>query len=225
MDHTLYALATEEIPLVIEKASIFGGRIAQPSSRTNAATIIDRIDVDQSGLLYLKLREEIPLEKSRPVTIRLNYRNVSFCISSNDYSIEGQTLIGHLPKAAKAIAIRDTERYVFPLDAHISGYLQRVEKRGGSLETDIRLVDVSKSGLGIILPSYEQDSLLQNDHIWIRKLDETEFQKPIFGRVIYSFERKYKDTSELKCGLSLDKEIPEELFLQLQQKCRLVLKA
>lgn len=225
MDHTLYAVPSHEIPSIIEKASIFGGKIAQPSSTLNPSSLITRLDVDSSGVLLIRFHQEIDFEKNRPVNIRLNYRNVTFYLDSQDYSIQGQTLIGQLPREAKAIAIRDTERYVFPLDAKIAAHLHRVEKRGDQLSKSIRLVDVSSRGLGIIISDAEANSLIANDHIWLHSLNDLKLPQAIFGRVIYSFERKFKDTTEVKCGISLENPLPDDVFAELQQLCRLVLKA
>lgn len=225
MDHTLYALPSDEIQSVLEKASLFGGRIAQPSSVAKAHSIIAKIDVVEKGMLLIKLPDEVQIEKSRPVSIKLNYRNISFSLSSNDYSIEGRTIIGHLPKSAKALALRDTERYAFPLDLKVSGIIHRVEKRSSTFNGEIQLIDLSRNGLGILLINAEPQTLVANDHIWIKSLNGQSLSSPIFGRVVYSFERKFKNTIDLKCGISLDSSIPEELFQELQQMCRLVLKA
>lgn len=224
MDHTLIALATHEIPSVILKAAVFGGKMAQPSSTKNPSSLISRIDVDECGVMLIKLMNEVPIEKKRPISIRLNYRNLSFMLASDDYSVEGQTLIGQIPTEAKAIAIRDTERYVFPLDRKVSGLIHRVENRGGILDAEVSLVDVSRNGLGLLISDCEKDAIIANDHIWLRTLNGKTLETPVFGRIVYVYERKFKDTVDLKCGVSLADPLPDEVLMELQQKCRLVLK-
>lgn len=224
MDHNLYALPSHEIPSVIQKASVFGGKIAQ-SSVNNKATRISRMDVDTCGLMFMTFSDDVEIENGRPVAIRLNYRNVSFHLNSEDYSIDGRTLISSLPRHVKALAIRDTERYAFPLDSLIKAEIHRVEKRGVSLSGDVKLVDVSGKGLGFILANAEEQSLMSNDHIWIRNIDGLSLERPLFGRIVYAYERKYRNSIDLKCGVSLDEAIPEDIFNTLQKKCRLVLRA
>lgn len=225
MDHTLYAVPSHEIPSIIEKAALFGGKIAQPSSTQNPSTNILRLDIDSSGFLLIKFPEDIVFERNRPVAIRLNYRNMTFSLSSQDYSIEGQTLIGQIPKEARALQIRDTDRYVFPFDTNVQAFIHRVEKRAGSLDTTIKLIDVSEKGLGILLSDVEEDTLIAHDHIWLHSINGIKLEQPIFGRVIYSIVRKFRDSSDLKCGISLEQPIPEEIFSELKAKCLLVLKA
>lgn len=224
MDHTLHLLDSHEIPSVIQKASVFGGKIAQPSSTANASSLITRLDVDTCGVMFIRLMNEVQIEKKRPISIRLNYRNLSFSLDSEDYTVEGQTLIGQIPTKAKAIAIRDTERYIFPLDKKISGFVHRVENRGGNLDAEVMLIDVSRNGIGLLLPDCEKDAIVANDHIWLRSINGVSLETPIFGRIVYAFERKFKDTVDLKCGVSLENSLPEEVFLALQQQCRLVLR-
>jgi hypothetical protein len=224
MDHTLIAIASHEIPAILLKASVFGGKIAQPSSTTNASSIIARIDIDNCGVMFIKLQHEVEIEKKRPIAIRLNYRNLCFSLASEDYSVEGQTLIGQIPTEARAIALRDTDRYVFPLDRKISAEIHRVEKRGGSFDANIVLVDFSRNGLGFILPDCEREDILTHDHLWVKSLNGIPLEKPIFGRIIYAYERKFKDTIDIKCGNALESSLPEETYMDLQRQCRLILR-
>jgi hypothetical protein len=224
MDQTLHQLPSHEIPTIIKKASVFGGKVVQANSRKNTSSPIDLIDVDTSGLIFIKLHEKLESEKGRPVSIKLNYRNVSFFLSSEDYFIEGHNLIGKLPQAAKAIATRGNERYAFALNSNITTSFHRVEKRNGSFDAEARLVDISKQGMGIILPDAQAQSLVTNDHIWIKSLNGLPLSKAILAIVVYTFERKYKNSSDLKLGVALNESIPEEIFAELQKLCRLVLK-
>jgi hypothetical protein len=225
MDHALQNLASYEIQTVLEKASLFGGAVAQPSATKKWQSVISRIDVDSSGVLLITLRDKVELERDRPVAIRLNYRNVSFSLSSQDYSVLGATLIGQIPREAKAIAIRDTERYVLPLDTKVNTGIYRIEKRGCSLDIEARMVDVSKQGLGLLLTNTEADTLIPNDHIWVKKIKGLLLEVPIFGRVVYLNQRRYKDSMDIRCGFSLESKLPEETFRELRQMCRLILKA
>lgn len=227
MDRSLLkTIASSEIPSLIEKASLFGGKIAQPTPATNIISPIKSIDID-NGLITIQLTQEITLETDRPVSINLNYRSVNFQLDSKQFSLEGTTLTGPVPTTAKGLVIRDTERYCLPYNSQTMTSIYRIEKRGGTLDLDVTLVDVSARGMGILIKNAEEeDLLLKNDHIWIRTINNVKLPEPIFARVIYTINRKYKDgTLEIKAGISLEKQIPEEVFRDLQQLCRLVLSA
>jgi hypothetical protein len=226
MDRSLLkTITSSEIPSLLEKASLFGGKINQPTPATNIISPIKSIDID-NGLITIKLFEEIQLEKERPVSISLNYRSVNFQLDSKQYYFEGTTLTGPLPTVAKGLVIRDTERYVLPFNSQTISSLHRIEKRGGTLDVDVTMVDVSARGMGLLIKNAEEEMLLKNDHLWIRTINNVKLSEPIFAKVVYTLNRKYKDgTLEIKAGISLEKEIPEEVFRDLQQLCRLVLKA
>lgn len=227
MDRSLLkTITSSEIPALIEKASLFGGKIAQPTPATNIISPIKSIDIED-GLITIRLTEEVTLEKDRPVSINLNYRSVNFQLDSKQYSFEGTTLTGPVPTVAKGLVIRDTERYVLPFNSQTMTNIHRTENRGGTLDADVTLVDVSARGMGILLKNAEEENMLmKNDHVWIRTINNVKLETPIFARVIYAINRKYKDgTLEIKAGISLEKQIPEEVFRDLQQLCRLVLKA
>lgn len=226
MDSNLKALETYEIPYIIEKASLFGGRIVQPTPDANLTTLITRIDVDSYGMMFIRFSEEFAVEKERPVTVRLNYRNVSFLLDSKQYSIEGNVIVSQLPREAKAIAIRPNERYAMPLNSKVSSTIYRIEKRGGSVELNSHVVDVSTMGLGLIIHNSEEGVLLKNDHIWIRNINGRMLEEPIFGRIVYAHTRKFKDGSiDTKVGVSLESAIPENIFYELQNLSRVILTA
>jgi hypothetical protein len=226
MDRSLLkTITSSEIPSLLEKASLFGGKINQPTPATNIFSPIKSFEVD-NGLITIKLFDEIELEKERPVSISLNYRSVSFQLDSKQFCLEGTTLTGPLPTVAKGLVIRDTERYVLPFNSQTMSSIYRIEKRGGTLDVDVTMVDISARGMGLLIKNAEEEMLLKNDHIWIRTINNVKLPEPIFAKVVYAINRKYKDgTLEIKAGISLEKEIPEELFRDLQQLCRLVLTA
>jgi hypothetical protein len=103
MDHSLLKIInSHEIPSLLEKASLFGGKIAQPTPATNIITAIKSINIEDDSVT-IKLFEEVSLEEERPISIKLNYRNVNFQFESRQYSIEGSTLDSALVETTKAI--------------------------------------------------------------------------------------------------------------------------
>lgn len=226
MDLSLIKLLdTKEITPILHKASLFGGKVAQPTLTSSVITVIKSIDV-RSNEIRIKLFEDASLETNRPITIRLNYRNLNFILEPKQYSVTGTTIVTQLPTEAKAIALRPDERYVLPLHAKSLVSMKRIEKRGTQVEMDSTIVDVSRKGFGLLVNQTEEDLILKHDHIWVKSINNIPLPKPIFGRVVYVLERKYKDNVvDLKIGVSLESEIPEEIFEELKRMCQLVLTA
>jgi hypothetical protein len=226
MDQTLRPVEEREIPRIIEKAALFGGKIAQSNPTSTIEIIIKRVDVDVYGTMTIKLLEEAQLERKRAISIVFNYRSLVFYLDSTQYVVKGDTIIADLPRGAKAIALRNDERYVLPLNSQVTGHVQRIEKRLETCPLDIKLVDVSQKGLGLIISNSMERSLLPNDHVWIKSIDNIPLKKPLFGRIVYTMIKKYKDhTIDIRAGVTLEEAIPDEVFTEIQKKCRLILTA
>jgi hypothetical protein len=220
----LKSIDAKEISSIIEKAALFGGKIAQPTLTSNFITSIKSIDITK-GQIKIKLFEDAPLEITRPISIKLNYRSINFNLDPRQYTVSGNTITTSLPTEAKALEIRPDERHILPHTAKIETGIYRIEKRSSRGDIKSTIIDVSPKGLGLLISRIEDEMILKHDHLWIRSINNIKLDKPIFGRVVYVLQRNYKDQADLKVGVSLDEEIPEEILKELQQMCKLVLSA
>jgi hypothetical protein len=221
----LKSIDAHELNKILPKASLFGGRVAQPTLTSSVVTVIKSIEI-LSDQIRIKLFEDAPLETSRPISIRLNYRDLNFNIDPKQYSVSGTTIITKIPTEARALALRPDERYVLPLHTHASVSIRRIEKRRSKVDLGPTLIDVSRKGLGLLIAQTDEDLILNHDHIWVSEINGIKLPKLIFGRIVYVLERKYKDNVvDLKVGVSLDSEIPEEIFEEIKRLCQLVLTA
>lgn len=226
MDHTLRPIKESEIPHILEKAALFGGKIIQSNPSLMIETIIKRVDVDSHGTMTIKLTDEPFFERKRPISINFNYRGLVFYLDSTQYAVRGDTIIADFPRGAKAIAIRLDDRYVMSHKSGTMCSIQRIEKRLEVCPLEVQLVDVSQNGLGLLVSECGDRPLLANDHLWIKSLGGMTLPRPIFGRVVYTIVKRYKDNSvDLRVGVFLDDSIPEEIFLELQKRSHLVLSA
>lgn len=224
MDKIYQVIPSFEITSTLQKASLFGGKVAQPTPTTRVITPIKQIEIDHYGTMFIELQEETPFEEGRPVLVNLNYRNISFHLDPKKYSMEGRVLVSQIPKDARAIKIRDNERYAFPLTSEVKTFIHRIERRGGDSDFSASLVDVSSRGLGLMLNNPDHDIITKNDHIWIKTINSHSLEKPIFGTIVYTYTKQFKDSQDIKAGVSLETELPEEIFVELTNLCRLVLK-
>ncbi|WP_408095737.1 hypothetical protein ACJVC5_11890 [Peredibacter sp. HCB2-198] len=226
MDQTLRPINEKDIPHIIEKAVLFGGKITQSNPNSTVEMGIKRVDVDVYGTMTIKLMEAPPIEKKRPISITFNYRSLFFYLDPTQYVLKEDTIVADLPKGAKAIAIRHDDRYVMPHNTEVKTTIHRIEKRLESCPLEVKIVDVSANGLGLLISNHGDRALLPNDHIWVKALSDMVLKKPIFGRIVYTIIKKYKDNSlDLRVGVSLEEAIPEEVFTELQKKSNLILSA
>lgn len=224
MDHSFKALAAHEIQDILEKASLFGGKVSQLNPSSSLESLIKRIDIDFYGTMTITLFDELAFERDRPIAIAFNYRDLSFYLSPTQYAYKGDVLIADSPTGAKALAVRDHERYVLPLDTKIMSSIYRIERRGSDCNLNAHLVDVSDCGMGLIIHNAEEEAVLQHDHVWIKVINDIQLVKPIFGKIIYVTNRKFKDgIVDSKLGISLEEKIPEDILTELKRLSRITL--
>jgi hypothetical protein len=229
MDYSqLKPLHEDEVVPVIKRAMCFGGRLQQMGLEIGATAPIKFIEADPNGGIRLELAEEVELELDRPIWISLAYRQLTFRLEPGQFSTQGNAIHASYPKSAKALDNRITDRYVLPQTYHVKCQLRRTEKRSSDSDLLVKIVDLSLSGLGISLSgiSAEEEVLVKNDHVWIQTINQHVLENPIFGRVVYVSERKYKDGSlELRVGIALNAGLPKGIFDELSDLCLLVLTA
>lgn len=221
MDLSLFkSIEPEEMALMLKKAASFGGKVELPTLTSNREFEILNIVLDNMGMLRLDLADEFYSEDERHIKISLKYRKMFFHLMPGQYIVEGKTLVAHLPLKAKALTIRNTDRYVMAPTTNISTLLHRVEKRGGNCDVSATIYDVSHSGIAFLLQNVDEDNdiiLRENDHIWIRAINSYNLETPLFGRIVYATNKKI--------GVSLGSQIPNDIFKKLQEMSSMLLTA
>lgn len=222
MDLSLFKnIDPQEIPVLLGKAVVFGGEIEQPTISSNRRCPIRSINIDSTGMMKIELYEDFSTEDERHIKVKLNYRKLFFHLTPKQFLVEGKTLITTFPMTARALPLREGERYIMPVNDQVMSSIYRIERRGGSCSMEACLFDFSTKGLGLVLQNVEEGTLQKHDHIWIKSINNIPLEHPIFGRVVYLLNQ----TKSLKVGISLDSGIPEDIFKQLQMMSHLVLTA
>lgn len=216
-------LASEEIYEALEKAALFGGKITQPSLDGSISSPIHTIGL-YDGKVTFKLGQKISLDPEVHLLFDFSYRDLAFKIDGRQFTFNGSEISAAIPEEVKGIPRRINRRYALPLNNQELSLIQRIEKRGALGELNVRLIDISVNGLAVILSDAENDSILKNDHIWIKSLNNISLDKPIFGTVVYTSDRRYVDGKlDVKAGISLDSLVPEEVLEAIRAQSNLVL--
>ncbi len=215
MDMSLFkAIEINEIPQVITRAALYGGVIEQPTISSNRVSLIKEMTVDDAGLLRIELYDDFETEEERHIKIKLKYRRLFFHLMPGQYRAEGKTLVASLPRNARALAMRDTDRYLITKECPITSSIYRTERRGGNCEIKAQLFDVSRQGMAYLIDQMDEEIIIKNDHVWIKTMNETPLEKPLFGRIVY--------VSGGKMGISLEAPLSDDIFEELQGRSHTV---
>jgi hypothetical protein len=134
-----------------------------------------------------------------------------------------------LPGRPRAIEERPGgDRYLLPFSADISLSLKCLERTIRELthEIELRVVDVSERGFGIIISAQNKRYFQEHDHFWLRAVDQRELRTPILGEVCYAAPKgQYLRRGDVLVGLSLTTPLQREVLEGLKKHCLLVLSA
>ncbi len=218
---------------LIERGSLFGGCLWQTpdtaSLTRNLSPICEVILDDGSGRLLLRLPQGAMIDPASCLYVKLNYRSLIFRLPPADYVVLGDHICCQYPGDARALDERPGgDRYLLPQSADVSLSLKRLERNLRELthEIELRVVDVSECGFGIIISAQNKCYFRVQDHFWLRAVDHRELRAPILGKVCYVSQRGSSlRRGDVRVGLSLSSPLQKELLENLKRRCLLVLSA
>lgn len=222
-----------QIITLIEKASLFGGDIWQSCAELPQGKLISHIIQIQNDLksdkVVLRTPSIIQFNPDTPLFVKLNYRNIIFRLRPGEFKVTGDKITCYYPEEAKAMAERKGgDRFVLPFQSETSLSLKRIERtmREMTYEIELRIVDVSEKGFGILISAHNREFLKQNDHFWLKSVDHNALRSPILGSVCYVRPKGYYlKRGDVRVGLSLAMPLNQETFEALKRKSLLVLSA
>lgn len=221
-----------QIISVIDKASLFGGDIWQSQHETNERFVSQIIQIHNEikfDKVIFRTPSIVQVNPDIPIFIRLNYRNIIFRLMPGQFKVNGDKISCHYPKEARALEERKGgDRYVLPFHSEMSLSLKRMERstREMTYEMQLRIIDVSEKGFGILISSANREYLKKNDHFWLKTIDQKNLRTPILGKVCYVAPKGYYlKRGDVRVGLSLSLPLAQDIFDNLKKKCVLVLSA
>ena len=227
----LKRLEKVQIISVIERAALFGGDIWQTIPGNTERQLLRIIQIQNDikfDKVILRTHTLVNVDPRLPIFIRLSYRNLIFRLDPRQYKINGDKLICEYPYEARALEERNGDRYVLPFDAQISLSLKRVEKtvRELTYDMELRIIDVSTQGFGILISSHNRDYFRKGDHFWLKAIDQKVLRYHILGSVCYVAPKGYfLKKGDVRVGLSLQMPLAPDVFEYLKKKCLIVLSA
>lgn len=221
-----------QIITVIEKAAMFGGDIwqSQPGKvGRHLAHIIQIVNELKSDRVILRTPTIVQVSPDEALYVRLNYRNLIFRLRPGEFKVNGDKISCIYPVEARALEERKGgDRYVLPFNSDISLSVKRMERtmREMTYEMELRIIDVSEKGFGILISGHNREYFRKNDHFWLKAVDQKPLRTPILGSVCYVAPKGYYlRRGDVRVGLSLSIPLVKETFEYLKKKCLIVLSA
>jgi hypothetical protein len=218
-----------QVVTVIQKAAPFGGRIWQ--NLAGGARKIYHLANMQADMrsddITFKLVYIEELDPKLPIFVNLFYRNIIFRLDPTGYHVTGDKLVCEYPKELRALDPRNGDRYVLPFHSEISLSITRLEQKGRkSVDLEVKIIDVSEKGFGIIISGKNRDFLKVDERFIITAIDNRGLKREIPGYVTYASPKGYfQKKGDMRVGLSLDIPLPGEMFEYLKKKCKIILTA
>jgi hypothetical protein len=220
-----------QIITVIEKAALFGGDIWQSDPNIEGgrhlSPIIQINNELKSGRVILRTPSIVQVRPDHPVYVRLNYRNIIFRLYPGEFKVAGDKISCQYPNEARALEERQGgDRYVLPFNSDISLSLKRMERtiKETTYEIELRIMDVSNRGFGILISGHNREYLKKNDHFWIKAIDHKILPNPILGTVCYVAPKGYYlKRGDVRVGLFLSVPLAKDTLEYLKKYCLMVL--
>lgn len=157
------------------------------------------------------------LQDELPLYVKLDYKTSVFKIS--DFRQAQNSIHFAFPKEVKTLELRSHPRHQFLPNQDKTIGLKAATARGrdAANELQVRVVDVSQHGLGLVVSEFNRAYLKNNRILWVTRVDEYKLDQPISAEVAYInaevnsrfVTRKQK---ELKVGLKLSGFFPENIY-------------
>lgn len=209
----------KEILRILQKATSQQDNLAW-QSHTSSKNIVPihhfEIDFVSREIVISYDHQNFKLNSSLPLYVKLDYRTSVFKIP--EYRVKQNTIHFSFPLEIKTEELRFNPRVTFTPEVEkyisIRPAMSSV-KRESTSELNVRVIDVSPVGLGLLISESNRLFVKSNRILWITKLNEVELATPILAEVIYinsEFDPKYskRKQKDFKVGLKLSSPIQDE---------------
>lgn len=161
------------------------------------------------------------LDFSLPLYVKLDYRSTVFKVS--EFKKGTNCIQFSLPKDLKTLELRSTERHMYPAEAPRTVTLQPTTSgKERAHEIEVKVLDVSLTGIGIIISEYNRLFLKNNRILWVSRIGNEVLPNPLLAEVVYmnqDVETKYQSRKDkgFKVGLKLSSNLPFDFYSSIIQ--------
>lgn len=210
-----------EILRILQKASSLQDNFLWQSHAIGRTIIpIHHFEIDfvtREVVVYFDTQKYL-LDTQLPLYVKLDYHTSVFKVT--DYRTTIESVQFSFPVEVKTQELRTRPRHSFNPEADRAVSLKPTLtglNRESSHELQVRVMDVSESGLGLIVSEHNRSFLKNNRILWVTRIQDMPLQYPVLAEVVYinnEVEAKYhiRKQKEMKVGLKLSGSIPPEIY-------------
>lgn len=173
---------------------------------------IDRLEIDfVAREVCLKLlNPNHNLDPDLPLFVKLDHRSSVFKVTQ--YKVEKGTLHFSFPQEIKTLELRQHPRTVFHpnRDKTVSLRPSLGNHRDSGNGLNVRVMDVSNYGMGLIVSEQNRAFVKNNPIVWITHLDQVQLHYPVLAEVVYMSSETNRKQKDLKIGLKISGVLPKE---------------
>jgi hypothetical protein len=222
MTTPIYRTSSEykEILRLLQKASEEAKNFVWQTSESGRTVVdVEHLEIDfVAREVVLTLNQNLRLDPTKPLYVKLDHRSSVFKVTTFEQSLSKIQFA--FPDEIKTLELRSSARLPFNLKdektVSLKPSLGNHRETGGAI--NVRVMDTSEFGLGLIVSEQNRHFLRNNRILWITHLLNEELRHPILAEVVYftseGISRKQKD---LKVGLRLSSSIPKEAYSKFLQ--------
>lgn len=162
------------------------------------------------------------LEHELPLYVKLDYRSSVFKVAK--FRQSQNTIHFAFPDEIKTLELRTYPRHQFrpEMERVVSLKPSLSGGRDSGNELQVRVMDISEYGLGLVVSEHNRSFLKNNRILWVTRLGHHQLSEPILSEIVYinnEVESKFQQRrqKELKVGLKLSGVFPIENYKKFIQ--------
>lgn len=220
MDHYRSSFEYREILRILQKSSALMENILWQSHAMGKTVIpIHHFEIDfvsREVVIFFDSQRH-KLERELPLYIKLDYRTSVFKVT--EYKEAKNSIHFAFPKEIKTLELRSFPRHVFSHDQEKAISLRSSLSGNRELgsELQVRALDISQYGLGVLVSEHNRQFLKNNRILWVTQIGSWKLEHPILSEVVYintEVDSKFlvRKQKEMKVGLKLSGVMPTHVF-------------
>lgn len=210
-----------EILRILQKATSLQENFLWQSHATRKNIInIHHFEIDfvSRGIVVFYDARQSMVDTELPLYVKLDYRSSVFKVS--EFRLSQNSMHFSFPAELKTLELRSVPRHQFAIadEKHVTlrPSMNNLPMSSGS-ELQMRVIDASPQGLGLIVSEYNRSFLKNNRILWLNRVQDMELNHPVLAEVVYisnDVENKFlkRKQREMKVGLKLSTELSADTF-------------